>query len=204
MQMMKRLVITCAAVFAMSAPIRVTAAPDIPSSAETRETAAKVRKALAKLPYYGVFDFLAFKVAEGTVTLQGYAHRPALRREAESMVKSAVKADVVNEIEILPASSYDDRIRWEAYQRIYTDDIATRYVSGGDMEIRYEVLNMRLFPGMEPYGTYPVHIIVKDRKLHLVWLLDNDLDKTQVLHRARQVLNTNGLLDSVVVRRPGQ
>ena len=44
-------------------------------------TAARVRKALAKLPYYGVFDFLAFKVDGGTVTLQGYAHRPALKRE---------------------------------------------------------------------------------------------------------------------------
>lgn len=64
---------------------------------------------------------------------------------------------------MLPTSSYDDRSRWEAYQRIYTGDIASRYVSGGDMEVRYEVLDMRLFPGMEPYGTYPVHIIVKDR-----------------------------------------
>lgn len=204
MQIVKRLVITCAVVFAISAPVRVAAVPDIPSSESARDTAAKVRKALAKLPYYGVFDFLAFKVAGGTVTLQGYAHRPALKREAESMVKSAVKADVVNEIEVLPNSPFDDRIRWEAYQRIYTEDIATRYVSGGEMEVRYEVLDMRLFPGMEPYGTYPVHIIVKDRKLHLVGLLDTDLDKTQVLHRARQVLNTSALLDFVQVRRPGQ
>jgi len=60
---------------------------------------------------------------------------------------------------------------------------------------------MRLFPGMEPYGTYPVHIIVKDRKIHLIGLLDNDLDKTQVLHRARLVLNTTGVVDAVMVRR---
>jgi len=204
MRNVKRLVITCAAVFAMSAPIRVVAAPDIRSTEDIRDTVTKVRKALAKLPYYGVFDFLAFKVADGTVTLQGYAHRPALKREAESTVKSTVKADVVNDIEVLPASTDDDRIRWEAYQRIYTDDIASRYVAGGEMEVRYEVLDMRLFPGMEPYGTYPVHIIVRDRTLHLVGLLDTDLDKTQVLHRARQVPNTSGLLDSVMVRRPGR
>jgi hypothetical protein len=204
MQNVKRLVVTCAAAFAISAPIRMAAAPEVPSTGETRDTVTKVRKALVKLPYYGVFDFLAFKVADGTVTLQGYAHRPSLKREAESMVKGAVTVDVVNDIEVLPASTYDDRIRWEAYQRIYTDDIASRYVSGGEMEVRYEVLDMRLFPGMEPYGTYPVHIIVKDRTLHLVGLLDTDLDKTQVLHRARQVLNTSGVLDSVMVRRPGR
>ena len=201
MRSVKRLVAAGAAVLALSAAARVTAA-DIPSAEATKETVAKVRKALARLPYYGVFDFLAFRVEGGVVTLQGYAHRPALKREAQSMVERAIKGDVVNQIEVLPASSFDDRIRWEAYQRVYTEDIASRYVSGGEMEVRYEVLDMRLFPGMEPYGTYPVHIIVKDRKLHLVGLLDNDLDKTQVLHRARQVLHTKGLEDAIMVRRP--
>ena len=201
---MKRLARACVAVLAMSATARVAAAPDIPSAEATKETAAKVRKALAKLPYYGVFDFLAFKVDGGTVTLQGYAHRSALKREAESMVRSAVKADVVNGIEVLPSSSYDDRIRWDAYQRVFTEDIASRYVSGGEMEVRYEVLDMRLFAGMEPYGTYPVHILVKDRKLLLIGLLDTDLDKTQILHRARQVPNTAGVEDAVMVRRPGR
>jgi hyperosmotically inducible periplasmic protein len=201
MRSVKRLVAAGAAVLALSAAARVTAA-DSPSVETTKETVAKVRKALARLPYYGVFDFLAFKVVGGVVTLQGYAHRPALTREAESMVERAVKGDVVNQIEVLPTSSFDDRVRWEAYQRVYTGDIASRYVSGGEMEVRYEVLDMRLFPGMEPYGTYPVHIIVKDRKLHLIGLLDTDLDKTQVLHRARQVLNTTGIADAIVVRSP--
>jgi hypothetical protein len=198
MQSVKRLVAGIAAVAALAATVAVSAA-DIPST-ESTETVAKVRKALTKLPYYGVFDFLAFKVDGGVVTLQGFAHRPALKREAEAMVKEAVKVDVVNNIEILPTSTFDDRIRWDAYRRVYTDDIASRYVSGGEMEVRYEVLDMRLFPGMEPYGTYPVHVIVKDRKLRLIGLLDTDLDKTQVLHRARQVPNTTGLEDAVMVR----
>jgi hypothetical protein len=202
MRSVKQLVAAAAAVLAMSGTAQVMAEAGVPAPEAAKETIAKVRKALAKLPYYGVFDFLAFKVDGGVVTLQGYAHRPALKREAESMVKEVVTADVVNEIQILPTSTFDDRIRWEAYRRIYTEDIASRYVSGGEMEVRYEVLDMRLFPGMEPYGTYPVHIIVADRKLRLIGLLDTDLDKTQVLHRARQVLNTAGLEDAVVVRTP--
>jgi hyperosmotically inducible periplasmic protein len=203
MRSVRQLFAVAAAVFAL-AGAQMDAAGEVPSPEATKETVAKVRKALAKLPYYGVFDFLAFKVEGGRVTLQGYAHRPALKREAESMVERAVKADVINQIEVLPSSNFDDRIRWDTYQRIYTEDIASRYVPGGEMEVRYEVLDMRLFPGMEPYGTYPVHIIVKDRKLHLIGLLDNDLDKTQVLHRARQVLNTTGLEDAIVVRRAGR
>jgi len=204
MKSVKRLVTTCAVVLAMSATARLAAAPDVPSTDAAREQVAKVRKALAKLPYYGVFDFLAFKIDGGTITLQGYAHRPALKREAEAMVEHVVKGDVVNQIEVLPSSSFDDRIRWETYQRVYTEDIASRYVSGGEMEVRYEVLDMRLFPGMEPYGTYPVHIIVKGRKVLLIGLLDTDLDKQQVFFRARLVANTTGVEDAVMVRRPGQ
>ena len=37
------------------------------------ETARKVRRALERLPYYGVYDFLAFKVGPGAITLQGGA-----------------------------------------------------------------------------------------------------------------------------------
>jgi hypothetical protein len=167
-----------------------------------QETARQVRKALAKLPYYGVFDFLAFSVEDGVVTLKGFAHRPALKREAEAMIRDAVKADVANRIEILPSSSFDDRIRWSTFQRVYTDDLASKYVPGGEMEVRYEILDMARFAGMEPYGTYPVHIIVKNRKVLLIGLLDNDVDKTQVLFRARQVPNTVGIEDAVMVRRP--
>ena len=160
-----------------------------------------MRTALAKLPYYGVFDFLAFSIEDGVVTLKGFAHRPALKREAEATIREAVKADVANKIEILPSSSFDDRIRWSTFQRVYTDDIASKYVPGGEMEVRYEVLDMARFAGMEPYGTYPVHIIVKNRKVLLIGLLDNELDKTQVLFSARQVPSTLGIEDAVMVRR---
>jgi hypothetical protein len=200
MQRVKRLVASCVLVVAMTGGI-TGAALEGPRD-DARETVATVRKALAGLPYYGVFDFLDFSVEGGTVTLKGYAHRPALKREAESMVRRAVRADIVNQIEILPSSSYDDRIRWDAFQRIYSDQIASKYVPGGEQAVRYELMDMRLFPGMEPYGTYPVHIVVKNRTMRLIGVLDNDLDKTQVLFRARQVLDTKGVEDAVVVRPP--
>ena len=175
-------------------------ATEVPGSGQ--DTAQKVRMALAKLPYYGVFDFLAFSIDGSAVTLEGFAHRQALKREAEAMIRDAVKADVANRIEILPSSSFDDRIRWSTLQRVYTGDIASKYVPGGEMKVRYEILDMARFAGMEPYGTYPVHIIVKNRKVLLIGLLDNDLDKTQVLFRARQVPNTAGIEDAVSVRHP--
>ena len=201
MRSVRRLVAMCAMVVAMHGVVG-GAAPEGPPEA-ARETAATVRKALARLPYYGVFDFIAFSLESGTVTLKGYAYRPSLKHEAESAVRRALQADVVNRIEILPSSPYDDRIRWDAFQRVYTDDIASKYVPGGQMRVRYELMDMRLFPGMEPYGTYPVHIVVKDRTLLLIGVLDNDLDKTQVLIGARQTLHTRGVEDAIMVR-PGR
>lgn len=200
MTSVKRLVAAGVAALIMTGTALATS-PDDAATEAAQETVRGVRKALAKLPYYGVFDFLAFHIDGGTVTLKGFAHRPALKREAEDMVRRAVGADIVNQIEILPSSTFDDRIRWDAFQRVYTDDIASRYVPGGEMKVRYEVLDMALFPGMEPYGTYPVHIIVKGRRLLLIGALDNDLDKTQVLIRARQIPNTVGLEDAVMVSR---
>jgi hyperosmotically inducible periplasmic protein len=199
MRSAKRLMAVALAMTLVTGGSRV-AAGEVPD--EVQQTTQKVRKALAKLPYYGVFDFLAFSLDGGVVTLKGFAHRPALKREAEAMIRDAVKVDVANKIEILPTSSFDDRIRWSTFQRVYTDDIASKYVPGGAMEVRYEILDMARFPGMEPYGTYPVHIVVKNRRVLLIGLLDNDLDKTLVVFRARQVPNILAIEDAVSVRRP--
>jgi hyperosmotically inducible protein len=203
MSPVKRLAMMCAAIL-VTAGIGGSAAPvpQIVSEAPS-ETVARTRKALERLPYYGVFDFLAFAVNNKIITLQGYAHRPSLKSEAEDMVRKATKAEIANKIEVLPTSPFDDRIRWEAYQRIYTEEFASRYVSGGPMRVRYELLDMLRFPGMQPYGNYPVHIVVKDRKLILIGVVDNDFDKRSLLVRARAVANTTGVDDAVMVRTSG-
>ena len=93
-----------------------------------KQTIAAVQRALERLPYYGVFDFLGFSVNRGTVTLVGYAYRGALKSEAEHAVKRVEGVDtVVNRIEILPASGLDDEARWATYYRVYTDEFLARY-----------------------------------------------------------------------------
>ena len=196
MKGMKRIAGACAALLLMCASGLPAAGTDRTGS----DTMAKVRRALERLPYYGVYDFLAFGIENGVVTLKGYAHRPSLKREAEEMVRRAVGADIANRIEVLPTSSFDDRIRWATYQQVYTDEIADRYVSGGSMETRYALLDMARFPGMEPFGTYPVHIIVKDRRVALIGVVINEADKAQILVRARQVAHTFGVEDGILVR----
>ena len=68
------------------------------------------------------------------------------------------------------------------------------------METRYALLDMARFPGMEPFGTYPVHIIVKDRRVALIGVVINETDKAQILVRARLVPHTFSVEDAIMVR----
>jgi hypothetical protein len=95
----------------------------IASFAGSDRTPDLVRRALLRLPYYGVFDFLVFSVDRGTVTLMGYAYRQPLKAEAAEVIRRTMGVDeIVNKIEILPTSQRDDRIRWATFYSIYTDE----------------------------------------------------------------------------------
>ena len=169
-----------------------------------KETTFEVRRALQRLPYYGVFDFLAFSVDRGTVTLMGYAYRPRLKVEVEQAVKRISGVDeVANKIEILPASQNDDRIRWAAFYSIYTDDFLSRYAPGGPTGARYALEQHAFshFPGMEPFGNYPIQIIVKSGRIVLLGMVNNDADKTIAGVRARQVTGVFGVDNDLAVSK---
>src|ERR1041384_7766964 len=73
----------------------------------------EVRHELVTLPYYGVFDWLEYEVQNnGTVILRGQVVRPTTKSDAEGRVKDidGVRG-VVNQIEVLPNSPSDDRLR---------------------------------------------------------------------------------------------
>ena len=156
-------------------------------SAAADETTRSVRKMLERLPYYGVFDFLAFSVDRGVVTLAGYSYQ-GVKSDAEMAAKrSAGVIEVANKIEQLPASFNDDRIRWATFYRIYADDFLSRYAPGGITEVFREIYEERRFPGMQPVGHYPIHIIVKNGRTTLLGVVDNAADRQIAEIRAREV-----------------
>jgi hypothetical protein len=161
-----------------------------------------IRRALTRLPYYGVFDFLAFKYEKGTVTLMGYAYAPRLREDAEAAVKRAAGVDtVVNEVETLPASLNDDRIRRDTFAAIYTDDFLSRYAPGGAMRARYDAVQFARWPGMQPLGTYAMHIVVKGGRVTLVGIVDNASDRQVAEVRAREVSGVFGVENELTVAK---
>lgn len=169
-------------------------------SGSVNETTLMVQRALQRLPYYGVFDFLAFGVDRGTVTVTGYAYRGNLKSDVANAVKRLAGVDEwANKIELLPASRNDDRIRWSTFYNIYTDDFLSRYAPGGAMSARYDALSFARFPGMQPFGMYPIHIIVKNGRTTLLGIVDGEADKTLAGVRAREVTGVFGVENDLIV-----
>src|SRR3954452_6779483 len=83
------------------------------ASAKSQERIAKeARHELLMLPYYGVFDNIAFRVDGYNVTLLGQVTRPSLKSDAGNAVKHIEGVENVdNQIEVLPTSPMDDRLR---------------------------------------------------------------------------------------------
>jgi hypothetical protein len=95
--------------------------------------------------------------------------------------------EVANKIEVLPASPNDDRIRWATFYRIYTDDFLSRYAPGGAPGVLQDLRDERRFPGMQPVGRYPIHIVVKNGRTMLLGLVDSAADRQIAEVRAREV-----------------
>ena len=127
----------------------------------------EVRHELVMLPYYGVFDNLAYRVNGGTVTLLGEVTRPTLKSDAGNVVKNIEGVEKVdNQIKVLPLSPMDDRLRIAEYRAIYGH------------------------PGLERYALQavpPIHIIVDNGHVTLDGVVASPADKDMANVRANGV-----------------
>jgi hyperosmotically inducible periplasmic protein len=145
-------------------------AQNAPDQSKSQDRIAReVRHELLMLPYFGVFDNMAFKVDGGTVILTGQVVRPSLKSDAENSVKHVEGVEKVdNQIEVLPPSSMDDGIRLQLFRAIYG------------------------YPALEKYSLgvqKPIRIIVKSGRVTLEGVVDSDADKNLVGIRANGVPN---------------
>jgi len=140
MSKIKNRVITLLAAFILTASAAI-AAPALNDQASYDARLAKqVRKELVTLPYYGVFDNLAFEVKGDTVVLSGQVTRPSTRKDAERRVAKIEGVErVVNNIQVLPVSSFDDQIRVRTYRAIFRSGSLYRYAMGANPSIHIVV-----------------------------------------------------------------
>jgi len=127
----------------------------------------EISHALITVPFYTVFDYLGFRVEDGTVTLVGDVTRPAIRSDAEKAVMQAPGVrHVINQIEVLPTSATDGRIRLAEYLAVYGDYGLNQY-------------QKRAVP--------PIHIIVKNGAVTLEGTVSNQADKQEAFTQASGV-----------------
>jgi hyperosmotically inducible periplasmic protein len=143
----------------------------------------EVRHELVMLPFYGVFDNLAYKVdPDGTVTLLGQVARPTLKSDAENVVKRIEGVEkVVNNLEVLPTSGNDDQIRRATYRAIYGNSVLSQY-------------QLRAVP--------PIHIIVKNGHVTLEGAVARQMDKQIAGMQANGVHGAFSVTNNLVVDEP--
>ena len=113
-----------------------------PTARSTERIIKEVRHELLMLPYFGVFDNIAYKVDGFTVTLLGQVARPVTKSDAENAVKHIEGVDNVDDqIEVLPPSPMDDRLRQRLFRSIYGYPALQRYALGVQKPIRIIVKN---------------------------------------------------------------
>jgi len=102
----------------------------------------RVHHELLMLPYYTLFDTLSYRVEGNKVILSGEVTRPALKRDAENVVKRITGVtSVENQIEVLPLSSFDNQTRLAELRAIYGNSALFRYGLGPNAPIRIIVRN---------------------------------------------------------------
>jgi len=144
----------------------------------------EVRHELNMIPEFTVFDNLAYRVDGGTVTLFGQVRDAIVKDSAEARVKRLEGVERVdNQIEILPASFNDDRIRRQVARAVFND------------------------PRLFNYGIQsvpPIHIIVKNGHVNLEGMVRTQTDKNDAFIRANGVPGVFSVENNLQVEQPSK
>ncbi|MHB8755933.1 MAG: BON domain-containing protein [Candidatus Acidiferrales bacterium] len=170
------------ATLTMEAPIGIAA----PRATTTQNEAKydgwlnkQVHHQLAMLPWYGVFDNLAYAINGSEVTLSGQVVRPVTKGDAVASVKHIEGVTkVVDNITVLPLSSFDNQIRRAEYRSIFSEASLSRYSMGVNPSI---------------------HIIVNNGHVTLEGYVDNATDIHLATIRANSVPNVFSVTNNLKV-----
>lgn len=165
---------------ALAAVLLLCVAPlTVPAQRNDSQLSERIRHELVMLPYYGVFDNLSYEIDGGTVTLSGQVVRATTRSSAERVVKRlAGVTRVVNNIEVLPLSGFDARIRTATYRSIARTAGLHRYLQGANPSL---------------------HIVVNNGRVTLEGVVSNSSDRTLAYMAANQVPGVFSVMNNLRV-----
>jgi hyperosmotically inducible protein len=139
-----------------------------------------VLNVLVLLPWYSVFDHLAFEVDGSEVTLLGKVTQPSTKSDAEKAIRSMEGVtNVINKIDVLPASPMDDQIRRAEFRAIYSEGRLEKYAVG---------------------AVPPIHIVVEGGHVTLEGVVNSQADKDVAGIRAKTVPNVFSVTNNLRVQ----
>jgi hyperosmotically inducible periplasmic protein len=164
---------------------QTTPAQKLPKAEEKHppSLSREIHHQILVLPFYSVFDSIAFTLDGSKVTLTGQVVRPTLKEHAEAAVKSIEGVSVViNRIEVLPVSPADDDLRRAAYRSLYEDSTLALYA-------------VQAVPS--------IHILVKNGNVTLEGSVNSVSDKTLAGVRAAAAANVLSVKNNLLVLPKG-
>jgi hyperosmotically inducible protein len=124
---------------------------------ESLQVFREVQREVLRYPHFTIFDSVNAQIENGVVTLTGKVTMPYKRDEiARRVSRLRGIGEVHNRIEVLPASQYDDELRYQIARAIYNN------------------------PHFAGYGSMvnpPIHIIVDRGRVTLEGVVNSDVER---------------------------
>jgi len=148
--MVTRMTASAALVLALSTPA-------LAADSDNYQLFKQVERQVLQYPFFSIFDSIHARVNGGVVELTGRVTMPYKRDGiAERVARvSGVKA-VRNKVEVLPASQFDDDLRFRIARAIY---------------------NNPNFAGYGSRANPPIHVIVERGRVTLEGVVNNNTDR---------------------------
>lgn len=202
-------VLAAALILSLTAPTAIAQNPAPTWSQEDGLRISKeVQKKLGSLTNFSVFDWITFGFHGKTLVLKGFASRPTLKSDAGNAVKGISGIDSVdNQIEVLPLSPNDDRIRAAVYNRVYTQPTLRKYnanqgsiaqaMGPGGRSVARMAGGITNDP---PLGYHAIHIIVKNGNVTLYGVVNNSTDAAIAGMQANQAPGAFSVDNDLIVQ----
>jgi hyperosmotically inducible protein len=134
---------------------------------------------------YTLWDNIAVRVREGDVELVGQVSQPFKKADLGRIAQRVPGVrSVANQLQVLPNSFFDDRLRLQVARAIYRDPVLTRYA-------------IESVPS--------IHIIVDNGHVTLEGVVNNEMEKNVAGIRAGQAgLSFGQVTNNLRVENPGK
>jgi hyperosmotically inducible periplasmic protein len=158
-------------------------AADTTGTLDNGQIGQKVIHEIRMYPKYSIFDNVKIRVDNGNVELLGQVSQPYKKSDLQRLAAHVPGVNsVVNDLEVLPLSPFDSRLRLQVARAVYRDPVLSRY-------------------GLQ--SVPPIHIIVDNGHVTLEGVVSTDMEKNVAGIRANGAgLSFGQVVNNLQVENP--